>query len=119
MKKENIKKIILEQNRNAIFIEKEFDVALIGYGCSCGGKKIAIYNSDDCIKILIKNHNMDEIEAYEHFSKSIELSEKNENKPIFINNFKKTKDFNFNLDNVDNVDNTKENNIIDFLKNNI
>lgn len=87
-----IKDIIIEQNKNAMFIEELFDIALIGYGKSCGGNCVAVYDTDKCFQILIKKYNMDEVEAYDHFHKSVSEAESNTNKPIFINDFRRIKE---------------------------
>jgi hypothetical protein len=87
-----IKQIIEEENPQALFLEPSFDEALIGTGRVCGfDHHVAVYDSSKCIEILINCYSVDEIEAYEHFYRTVILQEQGENKPIFINNFIHTK----------------------------
>jgi Fe-S oxidoreductase len=85
-----IKDIILESNKEAIFL-KGFDKAIIGTGRIVGKPNIiAAYDADNCIKILIEEHDMDEIEAFEHFKACLEQVKINDNNPLFINDFRQT-----------------------------
>ena len=90
--KKLIKEIIIDRNPDAIFLDKEFDEALIGSAIPLGQKHVAIYNSDECIKIIIKKMNLNEIEAYEQFSLIAEMSKYSPNKPILFSNFKNIKE---------------------------
>ena len=99
--KKLIKEIILEKNSKAMFLEKEFDKALIGYSIPCGQKYVATYNGDECIKILMKTLNISELEALEQFQITSELSNPSENKPILftnLTNIKELENFNINKD---------------------
>lgn len=93
-----IKQIIKEMNKDSIFIEKEFDKALIGYGRCHGDKPSAVYDTDKCIEILIDKFDMDEMEAYVHFTKNINSPKKIKNAPIFVNDFRNIKEVDFNFD---------------------
>jgi hypothetical protein len=84
-----IKDIILETNKKAQFI-KGFDEALVGNGKICGCiRYVAVYDMSKCIEILINQHDMSEAEALEHFTTTIKESPINDNKPLFINDFRK------------------------------
>lgn len=93
-----IKQIIREINKDSVFIEKEFDEALIGYGMSHGERPSAVYNTDKCIEILIDKFDMDEMEAYTHFSTNIHSPKKIKNAPIFVSDFRNIKEFNFDFE---------------------
>ena len=86
-----IKDIIKEQNKNATFLEKAFDKAIIGTCLKYGKTIVAAYNTNICLKILIEKHGFCEIEAYEKFKDSIESKETESNYPVFINDFRKIK----------------------------
>jgi hypothetical protein len=86
-KPEAIKQIIQELNPNAIFI-KGFDKAIFGTGKIIGGHTVAVYNADDCLDILISDHEMGEIEAWEHFNETVAKGEPNPHKPIFVSDWR-------------------------------
>jgi len=86
-KPEDIKKIITELNSQAIFL-KGFEKALYGTGKAIGGQTVAIYDADDCLHILIDEHEMDETEAWEHFNNTVTGGVSNPNKPIFISDWR-------------------------------
>ena len=66
-----IKKLIEELNPDATFI-RGFDNAIFGTAKTVGKNKVvAAYDSDECIKILIKQHQMSELEAFEHMESII------------------------------------------------
>lgn len=88
-KTSEIVKIIKEQNKEAFFIEG-LEKALIGTGRLIGGKFVAVYDSDKCLEILIKS-GLDELEALEYYNMTLNDTTPNENKPIFINDWRKTK----------------------------
>ena len=85
----DIKKIIKELNPRAMFLSPLFDGALIGTSKTCGNLEVAAYSSDQCLNILIKNQNMDELEALEYFQGTINSGKFNKNKPVFISDFRK------------------------------
>ena len=87
-----IKDIIFERNPKATFLEKIFDKALMGTAKPYNKNYIAVYDSDKCIKILMKKFNLGELEAFEQFQETIELSLPSENKPIFFSDFRKIKE---------------------------
>ncbi len=87
-----IKEIILERNPYAIFLEDEFDEALLGSGIPCGQKYVAVYDTDKCINIIMKTLNMNEVEAYEQFQLTAELANPSPNKPILFSNFMEIKE---------------------------
>ena len=86
-----IKEIIEDENPNALFLEPEFDKALIGICQRYGRKSVAAYNSDICLRILINDQGYDEIEAYEKFQNSLDTTKREENQPTLISDFRKTK----------------------------
>jgi len=86
-KPENIKDIVKEMNPKAVFI-KGFDEALVGTGKSIGGETVAVYDADDCLRILINKHEMDEIEAWDHFNSTVVDGTPGKNKPIFISDWR-------------------------------
>lgn len=88
-----IKHIILGRNSDALFLEDVFDNALLGSAIPCGQRHVAIYDSDQCIKILMKVFNLGEIEAFEQFLVTTELSNPSENKPILFSDFSKIKNY--------------------------
>lgn len=88
---EIIRDIIKEVNDDALFLEEDFDPALIGTGKSHGKKSVAVYDTDKCLQILIDEYGMSEMDAFEHFQNSVDNMEEGDNKPIFINDFRKIK----------------------------
>ncbi len=90
--KELIKDIIIERNPKALFLEKEFDEALIGSSIQCGKKHVATYDSTKCIEILMKSLNIGEIEAHEQFISTTEFSVISEDKPIIFSDFRESKE---------------------------
>ena len=99
--RELIKDIIKERNPEALFLEKEFDEALIGSSIQCGKKHVATYDSNKCIEILMKTLNIGEIEAHEHFISTTEFSIKSEDKPIIFSDFRKAREpKDFKIDNI-------------------
>ena len=92
MNKKLIKEIVLERNKEALFLEEIFDDALIGSGILCGSKYIAAYNSDKCISILMETENIGELEAFEQFQITSEKTLPSKNKPVFINDFRNAKE---------------------------
>jgi hypothetical protein len=87
-----IKEIIKERNPEALFLEEMFDKALLGTVTLCGNKIIATYDSDKCIKILMKKFKLGELEAFEQFENTINNSPPSENKPVFLSDLRKVKD---------------------------
>ncbi len=85
-----IKEIIKEQNSKVLFLEEKFDQALIGTSRMYGDKIVAAYDSSKIIKILTKEHE-DELVAFEHFKNNLEV-EYTQDKPVFINDFRKIKE---------------------------
>jgi hypothetical protein len=83
-----IRKIIKEENSDAVFLEEIFDKALIGTSKSYNKKKVAAYSTDMVLEILIKERNMGELEAYEYFFERVEQVWTDENEPVFINDFR-------------------------------
>ena len=71
-----IRDIIQEENSDALFLESEFDKALIGTCLRYRRKTVAAYSSDACIKVLMKEHDCDD---------------KEDNQPVFISDFRKIK----------------------------
>jgi len=92
--KKLIKEIILERNSDALFLDEEFDDALVGSAIHPGKKYVAIYDSDICLKILMKKYDIGEIESLEYFQNTTENISPSENKPIFFSDFTKIKEVN-------------------------
>jgi len=86
-----IKEIILERNPKAKFLEKEFDKALIGSTAN-DKEYVAVYDSEECINILVKKFNIEEIEAIDHLSHITKISWLKKNRPILFSDFRKIKD---------------------------
>ena len=86
-KAKEIKQIIKELNPNAIFV-KGFNKALYGTGKTIGGQTVAVYNADECLTILIEEHDMGEAEAWEHFSGTVVKGTPSPHKPIFISDWR-------------------------------
>jgi hypothetical protein len=86
-----IKDIIKEQNKKALFLEGQFDKALIGTSLKYGRTIVAAYNTTACLKIIMKTDKICEIEAYEKFKDSIDSKDEEGNYPVFINDFRKIK----------------------------
>jgi len=86
-KPKDIKQIIKELNSEAIFI-KGFDKALWGTGKAVGGNTVAVYNSDECLQILTDEHEMGELEAWEHFNSTVVDGTPSPNKPIFMSDWR-------------------------------
>ena len=86
--KQLIKEIILERNPNALFLEDMFNDAIVGSANPCGGKYVALYDSDRCIGILVEEQNMSEVEAHEQFQHTSEKSSYSENKPVLFSDFR-------------------------------
>ncbi|MFW6008396.1 MAG: hypothetical protein ACOCP8_03930 [archaeon] len=84
-----IKEIILEENNQAKTIDG-FDEALIRYIINNKNKKIAMYDTNKCIKIIKEKENISMIEAYEQFQDTINQLDENENNPVFMNDFRET-----------------------------
>ena len=93
MKPSSIRFIIEEFNKDAIFL-KGFDEALIGpssYKTNVD-TAIAAYDVDKCLNILIDKFEMDEQDACDHFQDKIKQIKASPNNPIFVNDFRLTKD---------------------------
>ena len=86
-----LKGIIKEENEQAQMMEG-FDNALVGTGRICGGNIVPVYDAGKCLVTLVDEHSMGELEALEHFQSIVdnkEIDQVNNNKPIFINDFRK------------------------------
>ncbi len=94
---EKIRKIVEEVDEKILFLQKEFNDALIGTARACGKNDVAAYDLTKCLEIMIKNHGIDEIEALEQIENSIDKAPSGTYKPIFINDFRKIKDVPKNL----------------------
>jgi ribosomal protein L29 len=92
VKGNTIRDIVLEHNNKALLLPAEFDSALVGTAQAVDSEYVACYSSDECIKILIKKQNLDEIEALEYFQQTTVGGKYNKNKPIFIADWRKTKE---------------------------
>lgn len=112
---EYIKEVIQELNPDAIFI-KGFDKALFGTGRVIGGKVIAVYVADECLQVLIDEHDMGEIESWEHFNDILTTGEPNPNKPLFVSDWRWAVDIGQVLKDIQIEKKTKLNDILDALK---
>ena len=84
-----IKEILKEQNPNVLFLEPDFDKAIIGSCIKFGRRIVAAYSSDGCLKVLMKKHNCCDVEAYEKFVDTLESKSVEDNYPVFISDFRK------------------------------
>lgn len=85
-----IKDILLEVNPQIIFLDKVFDKALVGNFKNYNKKYVAVYNSTEYIKILMKKSNLNMIEALDQLHSYIDSDL--EDKPIFIQDFREAKE---------------------------
>ena len=101
----SIKEIILERNAEAEFLEEIFNKALIGSAIPIGQKHVAIYDSEKCIKIIMEELDMGEMEAFAQFQVTTKLSDPGINQPIFFNDFRDIKEIPPNIlnDIIDNI----------------
>ena len=65
-----------------ILLADGFDGAFLGVGSSCGGKNVAIYDRNKCIRILEKDMSYEEAEEY--FCFNTEGAYVGEYTPIFM-----------------------------------
>lgn len=63
-----------------------FDAAIVGVTCSM--EPIAIYDHDECVRILIERDKMSEEDALEHMSFNVTGAYVGKRTPIFIKMFK-------------------------------
>ena len=87
-----IKEIILERNSKAIFLEKEFDEALLGSAIPVGQKHVAIYDSNRCIEIVMDKLELNELDALSVFQITTDYTQGTENSPILFSDFSKIKE---------------------------
>jgi hypothetical protein len=104
--KNKIRTIIEELNPEALFLPTSFDKALIGTSKTCGQKEVAAYDSDECIRILIKKQKMDEMEALEYFGQTVDKGAPGIFKPVFINDFRKIKCIPSSIESIDKTSTT-------------
>lgn len=64
----------------------------MGSATPCGKKIIAIYDSDKYIKILMKEFDINMIEAFEQFQSYTNTLDSLDSKPIFFSNFSESKE---------------------------
>lgn len=99
MKPKNIIKIIEEENSQALFVPG-FDQALIGT-CRVGKKQVAAYDMDLFLRIFIDTFDIDESDVLSSLKSFFsQILTGNENDPVFLNNFKNTRDCDDLLDSV-------------------
>jgi hypothetical protein len=98
-KPEDIRRVIKELNPSAIFING-FDDALYGTGRAIGGHIVAIYIADECLRLLIEEHDMDEQDAWEHFNRIVVEGKQNPYKPIFISDWRNADDIEHAIDEI-------------------
>ena len=85
---EKIRKIVEETDERILFLQKEFDEALIGTARACGKSDVAAYDLTKCMEIMIDNHGIGEMEALDQVRNSIDKAPSGTYKPIFINDFR-------------------------------
>ncbi len=83
------RKYIKKQNSDSLFLEEEFDDALIGTCQTYGKLPVPAYCSDKCLNILMDVYTLDEMDAYERFIGGITATPLGINKPMFISDFRK------------------------------
>jgi len=89
---EKTRKIVEEIDEKILFLQEEFNDALIGTARACGKNDVAAYDLTKCMEIMIENHGIDEMAALEQVENSIDKAPSGTYKPIFINDFRKIKD---------------------------
>ncbi len=87
-----VRKIVEEIGKNILFLQPEFNDALIGTARACGKNDVAAYDLTKCMEIMIETHDITEMEALEQIENSINKAPVGKYKPIFINDFRSTKD---------------------------
>ena len=68
-----------------MLLADDFDKAFIGFGDRVGQPRLAIYDKNKCIEILMNDHGMDMEEAIEDFMFNTEGAWVGEETPIFLN----------------------------------
>ena len=89
---DKIRKIVEEVDDNILFLQPEFNDALIGTARACGKTDVAAYDLTKCMEIMIEKHNIDEMDALKQVENSINKAPSGTYKPIFINDFRQAKD---------------------------
>ncbi|MHA1468953.1 MAG: hypothetical protein ACTSSP_00175 [Candidatus Asgardarchaeia archaeon] len=90
-KYENMRKIIKEENNDVLFLAHEFNEALMGSCLIETNKAVAVYDTDIYIRILIKNLEIEELEALKKLEDCILYYYGYPNHPVFINDFRRIK----------------------------
>jgi hypothetical protein len=106
MKQSELIKLIIEEENPTAHFMPGFDEALIGTGKKSGGSATAVYDTSIVLSILIKDHNMTEFEALEHYIASLDKEINDKNTPIFINDFRSITNPNDVISNVDEMKDT-------------
>lgn len=87
-----VRKIVEEIGENILFLQPEFNNALIGTARACGKNDVAAYDLTKCMEVMIETHGITEMEALEQVENSINKAPTGKYKPIFINDFRLIKD---------------------------
>jgi hypothetical protein len=87
-----VRKIVGEISKDILFLQPEFNDALIGTARACGKTDVAAYDLTKCMNIMIEKHGVTEMEALEQVKNSIDDAPYGTHKPIFINDFRGAKD---------------------------
>ena len=102
---QNIREIIKEENNDAIFLAHEFNEALVGSCLIDTNVAVAVYDADIYIRILIKNLEIGELEAFKKLEDCILYYYEWDNHPVFINDFRQISTLNLeNLKLTDTID---------------
>lgn len=105
-----VRKIVEEIGENILFLQPEFNNALIGTARACGKNDVAAYDLTKCMEIMIEIHKITEMEALEQVENSINKAPTGKYKPIFINDFRLIKDVSEALNSI-----TEKNTLQDFV----
>jgi len=111
---EKVRTIVEEMSKEILFLQPEFNDALIGSARICGKKDVAAYDLTKCIETMIEKHGVTEFEALEQVRNSIDKAAYGTFKPIFINDFRRTKDVKEILSEIS-KEKVEENTVQDFI----
>jgi len=77
---------LIEENPEALLADG-FESALMGIARRTGQPSLAVYDTNKCVKILVKKNNMTYEEAIEFFDFNVAGAWMGENTPVFLDIF--------------------------------
>lgn len=77
---------LIEENPEALLADG-FESALMGIARRTGQPSLAVYDTNKCVKILVKKNNMTYEEAIEFFDFNVAGAWMGENTPVFLDVF--------------------------------